>query len=126
MRWSMRLRRAGRLKGPGSRPGDVVLRFDGKAINASSDLPRIIGAARPGSKGRCRLWRKGAPREAEVVVAELPADDKQAARAAKPKPQEQAANRLGLVVSELTPSSGGAQAHGRSVDRGYPRQCSTH
>ena len=38
-----------------------------------------------------------------MVVAELPADDKQAARAAKPKPQEQAANRLGLVVSELTP-----------------------
>ncbi len=87
----------------GIEPGDVVLRFDGKAINASSDLPRIVGATRPGSKVAVGLWRKGAPREVEVVVAELPADDKQAARAAKPKPQEQAANRLGLVVSELTP-----------------------
>ena len=38
-----------------------------------------------------------------MVVAELPADDKQAARAAKPETTGQAANRLGLVVSELTP-----------------------
>ncbi len=87
----------------GIEPGDVVLRFDGKAINTSADLPRVVAATRPGSKVAVGLWRKGAPKEVEVVVAEMPADDRQAARGTKPKPQEQAANRLGLVVSELTP-----------------------
>ncbi len=86
----------------GIEPGDVVLRFDGKAINTSADLPRVVAATRPGSKVAVGLWRKGAPKEVEVVVAEMPADDRQAARGTKPKPQEQAANRLGLVVSELT------------------------
>ena len=86
----------------GIEPGDVVLRFDGKAINASSDLPRIVGSTRPGSKVTVGLWRKGSAKDVDLVVAEMPADDKLAARGSKPRPQEQSANRLGLVVSELT------------------------
>jgi len=87
----------------GIEAGDVVLRFDGKTINASSDLPRIVGSTRPGSKVVVGLWRKGANKEVDMLVAEMPSDDKQAARTQKNRPQEQAANRLGLVVSELTP-----------------------
>ncbi|MFC5301109.1 DegQ family serine endoprotease [Azospira restricta] len=88
----------------GIEPGDVILKFDGKAIGASSDLPRIVGMTRPGTSVTVGLWRKGAGKEVSLVVAEMPVDDKQAAaRTAKPKPAEQAANRLGLVVSELTP-----------------------
>ena len=45
--------KAGR-KGRGIEPGDVVLRFDGKAISVIFDLPRIVGATRPGNQGRCR------------------------------------------------------------------------
>ncbi|MCK6407388.1 MAG: DegQ family serine endoprotease [Rhodocyclaceae bacterium] len=87
----------------GIEAGDVILRFDGKPINASSDLPRTVAATRPGSKVAVNLWRKGGARDVELVVAEMPADDKQAARTQKSRPQEQAANRLGLIVSELTP-----------------------
>lgn len=86
----------------GIEPGDVILRFDGKAISASSDLPRVVAATRPGAKVSVGLWRKGGAKDLDVVVAELPAEDKQAAKAGKPKPAEQSANRLGLVVSELT------------------------
>ncbi|MBW7899980.1 MAG: DegQ family serine endoprotease [Rhodocyclaceae bacterium] len=87
----------------GIEPGDVILKFDGKAIAASSDLPRIVGMTRPGSRVPVTLWRKGAQRELSLVVAEMPAEERQAAAGGKAKPAEQAANRLGLVVSELTP-----------------------
>ena len=35
----------------GVEPGDVILRFDGKAVASSEDLPRIVGATRPGRQG---------------------------------------------------------------------------
>ena len=87
----------------GIEAGDVILRFDGKTINNSADLPRMVGSTRPGTRSVVQLWRKGASREIGVVIGEVP-DDKLAGT----KPQrsnrsvEQAANRLGLVVSELT------------------------
>lgn len=86
----------------GVEPGDVIVRFDGKAINSSSDLPRIVGMTRPGTKVQIGVWRKGSSKDLELVVAEMPADEKQAAAKGKAKPIEQSANRLGLVVSELT------------------------
>lgn len=86
----------------GIEPGDVIVRFDGKTIVSSSDLPRIVGMTRPGSKVQVALWRKGGSKELELVVAEMPVDDKLAVKG-KAKPADQSANRLGLVVSELTP-----------------------
>ncbi|MCP5269081.1 MAG: DegQ family serine endoprotease [Zoogloeaceae bacterium] len=94
--------KGGPAESAGIEPGDVVLRFDGKPINTSSDLPRIVAATRPGSKVPVSLWRKGAAKEIDLLVAEMPVDSKQAARSSKPKAVEQSANRLGLVVSELT------------------------
>jgi len=87
----------------GIEPGDVILKFDGRQIGASSDLPRIVGMTRPGSRVSVTVWRKGAAKEFALVVAEMPVEEPATAGAAKQKPAEQAANRLGLVVSELTP-----------------------
>jgi serine protease Do len=87
----------------GIEAGDVILKFDGKTINNSADLPRMVGITRPGTRSVVQVWRKGANREISVVIGEVP-DDKTAS--AKPqrsnKAVEQAANRLGLVVAELT------------------------
>ena len=87
----------------GLEPGDVILKFDGKAITSSADLPRMVGATRPGTRSTVQVWRKGSTRDIAVTVGEV-IDEKQAsARPSKGgKPPEQAANRLGLVVSELT------------------------
>ncbi len=85
----------------GVEAGDVILKFDGKTIAGSSDLPRIVGAIRPGTRVSMQIWRKGATKDMSVVVGEIP-DEKIAAKSGKPnKPAETAANRLGLVVSEL-------------------------
>ncbi|NTV71742.1 MAG: DegQ family serine endoprotease [Azonexaceae bacterium] len=87
----------------GIEAGDVILKFDGKAISSSADLPRMVGVTKPGTRSTVQVWRKGATREINVVIGEVP-DDKLAST----KPQrsaksvEQPANRLGLVVSELT------------------------
>jgi serine protease Do len=87
----------------GVEAGDIILKFDGKAVTASSDLPRIVGATRPGSKVPMQVWRKGAVRDLSVTVGEIP-EEKTAQRGQKrTKPAEAAANRLGLVLSELSP-----------------------
>jgi serine protease Do len=87
----------------GIEPGDVILKFDGKMIANSADLPRMVGAVRPGTRSVVQVWRKGAMRDIAVTIGEIP-DEKQAgARQLRgAKPPEQAANRIGLVVSELT------------------------
>ncbi|MEF8734422.1 MAG: DegQ family serine endoprotease [Candidatus Accumulibacter meliphilus] len=86
----------------GVEAGDVILKFDGKTVNSSSDLPRMVAATRPGSKATMQLWRKGASREVSVVVGEIPEEKLASRSSGGGKPAERAANRLGLVVSELT------------------------
>jgi serine protease Do len=88
----------------GVEPTDIITKFDGKAVESSNDLPRIVGATRPGAKTEMEVWRKGAARTLSLTVVEL-----QEARATErgekprtPKPAELAANRLGIVVSELS------------------------
>ena len=92
--------------GPAEKAGvevsDIIIKFDGKSVSSSSDLPRIVGATRPGTKVGMQVWRKGAVKDLTVVVGEIPAE-KQAGRESRgAKPAETAANRLGLVLSELT------------------------
>jgi len=82
---------------------DIITRFDGKGVDSSSDLPRIVGATRPGSAAQVEVWRKGAPRTLTLTVGELQ-EERIAARDTpkERKPQELAANRLGIVVSDLS------------------------
>ena len=85
----------------GIEPGDVILRFDGKPVASSADLPRLVGATKPGARVVVQVWRKGGLRDVSVVVGEV-AEEKTVLRGGGQKTPEQAANRLGLVLSELT------------------------
>lgn len=86
----------------GIEAGDVILKFDGRSVTNSSDLPRIVGATRPGAKVSVQVWHKGASKDLSVVVGEIPEDKALVKSGKSSKPVEVAANRLGLVVSELT------------------------
>lgn len=82
---------------------DVVLKFNGKAVNSSSDLPRMVATTKPGSKAVVELWRKGEARQVTVVVAEMQDEGRQVA--VGKKSGEDAAGtiaRLGIAVSELS------------------------
>lgn len=81
----------------GVKVSDIILKFDGKTISSSIDLPRLVGATKPGVKSNLTIWRKGAQRDLSVNVGEM-ADDKVAAKS----PEIRKSNRAGLAVSELT------------------------
>lgn len=85
--------------------GDIILKFDGRVVNESADLPRMVGSTRPGSKSVVQVWRKGTTRDLGVTVGELADEDdnktRLAGRSGKPA-EPQAANRLGLVLAVPT------------------------
>ena len=88
----------------GVETGDIIMKFDGKPVSSSNELPRIVGATRPGTKADMEVWRKGATREITVTVGELPEDRVASRNERRGRPTEQAAaNRLGFVVVDLTP-----------------------
>lgn len=90
--------------GPADKGGieasDVIMKFDGKPVNSSGDLPRLVGATRPGTKATVQVWRKGQSKDLHVVVAELQ-DDKLAQKPAK-KAIPESSKRHGMSLSDLT------------------------
>lgn len=87
----------------GIQAGDVIQHFDGKPIAQAADLPRIVGLTKPGSKVPVQVWRAGGVKDLNMVVGEMQMDEKAAASAAHPSRSGAAANRLGLVLRELSP-----------------------
>ncbi len=88
----------------GIEAGDIIVKFDGKPIDKMSDLPRVVGNIKPGSKAPLTVFRRGAYKDLNVMIAEIeptPPVRKTAEKEEKPKPSN-AAQSLGLTVSELT------------------------
>ncbi len=88
----------------GVESSDIITKVDGKLVDSQSDLPRYVASIRPGSKVDLEIWRKGTSRSFAITVGEWE-EDRIAGREAAPKPQRQAgaaANRLGVMVTELT------------------------
>ncbi len=91
----------------GVEAGDIIIKFDGKAIERPSDLPRLVGNTKPGTRSVLTVFRRGAPRDLNVTIAEVEADKpvrpavEREEPALKP-PVSAAAKSLGLAVSELT------------------------
>ncbi len=88
----------------GIKVGDIILKFNGTAIERSGDLPRLVGSTAIGSRAVVTVWRKGAQLDIPVSIVEL-ADDKAPKAATPKKPKaEQPPNALGLAVSDLSES----------------------
>lgn len=88
----------------GIEAGDIIVKYDGKAIDKVADLPRLVGNTKPGTKSAITVFRRGQTRDLSIVVAEVEADE--VASAATEDPQASGATavakQLGLVVGELT------------------------
>lgn len=84
----------------GLEAGDIIVKFNGAAIEKSSDLPRMVGNTKPGSRGTVTVWRKGASRDFNLVITEMDAD--KIVKKEEPFKPEQPVNTLGLAVSDLT------------------------
>ena len=88
----------------GIEAGDIIVKFDGRAIDKSSDLPRIVGNVKPGTKATVTVFRRGATKELSVTIAEVEADKpaRSTSRSGAKPPVAGPAQALGLSVSEIT------------------------
>jgi serine protease Do len=87
----------------GVEPGDIIVRFDGKAIERSADLPRLVGNTAPGTTSRITVFRRGAQRDLSITVAEVESEAPRAqAPAAAPTPNSGVVQTLGLGLSDLS------------------------
>jgi serine protease Do len=64
-------------------PGDVILAYDGKPIDRSRQLPRLVADTAPDTLVKLSMWRDGKDQEVEIKVAALNSN-----RAASPPPPE--------------------------------------
>ena len=94
--------RGGPADRAGVRASDVILKFNGKPVTSSADLPRIVAATKPGSEVGVLLWRKGSTLKVSIIVGEIQdAAGKQARDNQGGDTPSQSIARLGLNVTEL-------------------------
>lgn len=90
------------------KPGDVILKFDGRDIVEMRKLPRIVAETAIGKKTPVEVWRDGKRVTIDVVVGELPEEPEEVAAKTPDKPQAevqgQAVAGTGLTVSALSPA----------------------
>ncbi|MDH3335299.1 MAG: Do family serine endopeptidase [Rhodospirillaceae bacterium] len=90
----------------GIKPRDVIIEFDGKAVNEMRHLPRMVAATPVNKNVKVKVWRDGKEKilnlkigKLDEKVAEVPAVNK----SEKPTTGEVDVQKLGLTLSSLTP-----------------------
>ncbi len=86
----------------GLEAGDVITKFDGKAIGVSADLPRAVGATKPGKIAAVEILRKGSAKTLNIGVGEMPSDGSETAVPSTKPNGKVEANKIGLTLKELT------------------------
>ena len=76
--------------------GDVIVEFDGKAVQESKDLPRIVAAEPVGKTVSIKLLRDGKSVAKNVQIAQMEEGPAEVAKGPSGK-------KLGLSVQDLTP-----------------------
>ncbi len=86
--------------GPGAKaglePGDVILKFNGKPVGKSSELPPLVASVKPGSTATLEIWRDGKTKELKATIGER--EDAKVAAADRPDASQ---GKLGVVVRPL-------------------------
>jgi serine protease Do len=87
----------------GIQPGDIILKFNGNPVEADTDLPRMVGDTKPGTKATVTIWRKGQSRELPITVVQTqPEKVAKGGEPAAPTPKAHPSNPLGVTVSDLS------------------------
>ena len=84
-------------------PGDVIVEFDGKEVETSSDIHNWAAKTAPGTRIKIALLRDGGRIEVNVIMGERPAEKTEPKSALQNEPKGPAAGKLGLSVQTLTP-----------------------
>jgi serine protease Do len=83
----------------GIKTGDIILGVDGRDVENSIELPRVIGDSRPGTQVKLKIWREGQTKEISASLGEMPAEKlaKADIETGKLNP-----SKLGVAVRPLT------------------------
>ena len=87
----------------GFEAGDIILKFNGRNVDASSDLPPIVGSTEVGKTAPVEIMRKNKRQTLSVKVEELPEDEKIASGSNATPDGRFRADNLAVEVVELTP-----------------------
>jgi serine protease Do len=82
----------------GLEPGDVILKFDGKAIGRSAELPPLVAAVKPGARVTLEIWRDGKAKELAATVGSI--EEKTTLAGGR---ELAAKGKLGVAVRPLSP-----------------------
>jgi serine protease Do len=89
----------------GVEAGDIIVKVDGKMVEKSGDLPRLIGGIKPGTKSTLQVFRRGASRDIVVTVGEFPPDRQPLRAQAEPEKSDKpvpSRSAFGMTVADLT------------------------
>lgn len=83
----------------GMQRGDVIVTYDGKEVEESSDLPALVAATQVGKQVPAEVMRKGKTKTLSVTIAKLAEPE----TAANPTPASAQKGKWGLALRELRP-----------------------
>jgi serine protease Do len=89
----------------GIEAGDIITKFNGQVIDKATDLPRLVGNTKPGTRSTLTVFRRGGSKDLGVQIAEFEPEKPPVRKAQAPDDRPKAspaAQSLGLVVSEIT------------------------
>ncbi len=81
----------------GLQAGDVVLALNGKPVERSIDLPRMVGLLKPNEKAMLKVWHDGKEKEVDITLGEMPGDNVAVIDTPQTAPM-----KLGVAVRSLT------------------------
>ncbi len=92
----------------GMRPGDIVLKANGRAVEHYLDLPRIVSAVKPGADVVLQALREGVAQEFRMTALKAPSTEPKATSGKTETPATPAEEALGLLKARaLTPDEAG-------------------
>ncbi len=98
---------AGPAASAGIKPGDVILKFDGKDVPDNRSLPRMVAETAIGKKVSVEIWRNGQSKTVSIEIGRLPDDTAKPAKNENKGEKGDAATELaalGLRLQPLTPA----------------------
>jgi serine protease Do len=79
--------------------GDVIVQYEGKTIQESSDLPPLVGSTPVGTDAALKVIRDGRAHTVRVTIGELPPDE---VREEQPRERPAADTVLGMTLRDLS------------------------
>lgn len=86
----------------GLQEGDIILKFEGSAINLSADLPHKVGVVPPGTNAKLEIVRGGQSMEISLVIGTLPSEKKLSSNNDAPANSAYVDNPLNVMLDELS------------------------